>query len=591
MSSASIPQGTVTQLVSEFNQYGPTPAPAPIVHTQVTMASDLPAVPVSQEPVSTPQVTQSGPQPIDLRPHQVDHFRRVQSILPGFYFYIDGSEMGTGKTKIALATCVSTNLPFICFCPLGARKTWVREQTLHGVPCYNLPEVGGIMTYNCLAGTKGHQPKHGLLYRVDGSNGTEYHPTPLLIQLLQAGVLIFFDEAQKLKNTSLQAKAAKAIIRALYSHGGRSRAGLLSGSIMDKEEQATNFMRLVGFIESRNLYSKNRHRGVVLEGIQEIQNWARRANATAADQFMATHQFRASRKAAAQYVYEIFTEVIKPAVMSIMPRPEYDAVKDVKNGYYTLPAEDDVEYRQAVSSLAAAVRYNQRDQSVMITAESMGAVTSALVRLQNAKKRAAVRVIRERLQALPNVKVLFAADYYDVIDYLLQELRDYSPVELTGRLSEAVRSRNIDRFNEQNLNCRLMIMNPKVGGLSVDLHDPTGQFPREAYAMPGYSINDLHQWTGRFYRDGVKGYVKIRFFYGLSGARENSILAAIARKGAVMHRVHIEQGTIFPDEYDDEYEQELDGPEYEMVFDDDEVASTISGALNAMRNLVINTAQ
>src|SRR5665648_51643 len=217
--SSSPPTGTlgnVAQMASQFNQFGPTPAPAPIVHTEV---QQLPSAPPQQ---------QRTPVTLELRANQVDHFLRItKNILPNFYFYMDGSEMGTGKTPVGLAAAITTGLPILVFCPLGARKTWIRETLKYSVSCYNLPETGGIMTYDCLRSRKGYQPAHGLLHRVDTANGVEFQPTALLVQLLHAGVFIFFDECQKLKNNSDQNKAAKAIIRALYQVGGRSRVGLL----------------------------------------------------------------------------------------------------------------------------------------------------------------------------------------------------------------------------------------------------------------------------------------------------------------------------------------------------------------------------
>lgn len=516
-------------------------------------------------------------QQIVLRDYQVDHFRRTSAILDKFYFFIDGSEMGTGKTITTLAHAVTRQLPILVFCPLAARKTWIDNAARYGVKIYDLPKTGGVISYDSLRSRKERQPKHGLLIREEVEKGSpKFYATALFTQIVQNGVLLIFDECQKLKNTSDQYHAAKALIKQFYTIGGRSRVAFLSGTIMDKPEHAINFLRMIGFIDHRNLYSKI-HGEVRLEGIEDLLNWAQRINPQALQEFMTNNRFNPTRSDSPEYVFKLFVSVIKPSVMSIMPSLQLQ--KDIKNGYYFLDPEDEDEYRNAVSDLASATRYNPYTGMVFTTKENMGAITTALVRIQKAKVSAMIRVVREKMnepmfdangnQLIP--KFILFADYYDdVINRLLEELAEFNPLELTGRLSEDERNRNISLFQEPNANYRLLIGNPLVGGLSVNLHDTTGRFPRFMYIMPSYRINELHQATGRIARLGLVGKATIRFFYGLTrerDTRERSILNAMARKGAVLKRVHIEQGAKFPNEYENEYEEKTSSSSSSSVDD------------------------
>lgn len=535
------------------------------------------AVPQPQKPVLT------------LRPYQIEHYRRIMAILQKFYFFVDGSEMGRGKTFVAAAVALTMGVPVIVICPKTARATWVKVLTDYSVSVYNLPDTGGIITYESLRSTKNNQPKHGLLVREDGVEGVNFYATTTLAQIVKAGVLVIFDEFQKLKNNSDQHKAAKALLKQFYTQGGNSRFALLSGSAMDKEEHATNFLKLVGFIESRNLYSKIRGE-IRLDGIQELYGWARKIDPAGTDRYIAENPFRGTRNDAISYVFGLFTQVIKPGIMSTMPNAEYNGEKDVKNGYYVLDPDNEVAYRKACSDLAHSVRYNAAQGTVTMTKENMGAVTTALVNLQAAKQSTMARVGLEDLnKTFPTpsgeqryCKLILFADYYDTIDYLKEAFRQYNPVELTGRTSEAKRAEAVAAFQAPDYNCRVLIGNPLVGGLSVSLHDTTGLFPRVMYIMPNYRINECHQATGRIFRDGVVGRAKIRFFYGLSGSRENSVLNAIARKGQVMKEVHSEQGAKFPNEYEDEYEAEppAGSPELEpLVQEPDDVEVMIRDAM------------
>src|SRR3990170_8928238 len=266
--------------------------------------------------------------PIELRPHQVEHFDRVLDILKRFYFYIDGSKGGTGKTIIAGAAALAMQLPVIVICPVTVKAQWEEFLATYGVPYYSLDNVGAVFSYDMLRSRKGIPPKHGLLTREDRDKTTIFHVTPLWRDIVANGVMLILDECQKSKNLSGQNKACRALIREIYRQGGRSRIGLLSGTPIDKEEQVTNFVRMVGMVTARNLYSKVQGK-VRLEGVEELQTWARQAHPELAEPFIRDQPFYGTKGGATNYVYRLFVEVIRPKVMSIMPNP-LDQNKDIK---------------------------------------------------------------------------------------------------------------------------------------------------------------------------------------------------------------------------------------------------------------------
>ena len=494
---------------------------------------------------------------LELRPKQVEHYKTTSNILNKFYFYVDLSEMGGGKTYIAGAHAITRGLPLIVVCPVAARNNWLNVCATYGISLWDLTETGGVITYETLRSRKGCQPKHGLLRRDDSGETPQFYPTSLFQRIVEKGVLIIFDECQKLKNNGSQYRSAKALVRQLYAVGGNSRAGFLSGTAMDKPEHAVTFMRLTCFIEQRNLYSKIQGQ-VRLEGVEDLHVWANRINPQALTQFRLTNPFLSTQKGSVDYVFKLFVEVIKPGIISIMPSLQLD--KDIKNGYYVLDLESEQDYIRAIASLASAVRYNASTGAVVRTRENMGAITSSQIALQKAKMKAMARKAREHLTQDPNCKVILYTDYKEVINTLLQLLADFNPMELTGKIKEKRRNEVEALFQQPNNHHRLIVANPKVGGLSINLHDITGHFPRFTYMMPGYMINENHQATGRTARDGLIGKATIRFFYGLSGAKENGILTALSRKGEIMQKVHIEQGAKFPNEYEDEYEETSPSP-------------------------------
>lgn len=529
-------------------------------------------------------------QPIDIQPNQVQHYYKVLDILKRFYFYIDGSETGTGKTYIASAVAVTLGLPCIVICPKGARNTWRQVFLNHGITTYHITKHLGIITYETLRSRKGKQPKHGLLVRDDSGSHPKFYPTELWSNIIRNNVFLIFDEAQKLKNDSDQHKASSALIQQFYTltsgiYGTvtttpapqiKSRFALLSASLVDKPIQVINLLEMVGFIQ---------YGGTL--GVQDILNKASQIDPIATNQFIASTPLGSGAQGVIEYSYKLFVQVIRPAVMSTITKAPTTAIKDVRNGYYELTPQDQVLYNQAIGSLIKALKLRSRrgqlhealklivdpddpSRAVIQTelketkGKDLGEITTSLILIQRAKMNAMIRVARQILSlkftyqgSVITPKLILFADYYQVIDYLLQNLREYNPVELTGRISEDQRNANIAAFQQPNDQTRLLIGNPVVGGLSVNLHDTTGLFPRFMFVMPGHRVNELVQASGRIFRFKTKGVAIVRFFYGKSNMRESSVLDIMARKGETLEEVHAEQGVVFPNDYPEEDESQL----------------------------------
>lgn len=505
-------------------------------------------------------------EPIILQEHQKDHVQRLLDIVGWNYFYVDGSEMGTGKTIVSLYIAQTLGLPIIVFCPLVARMTWLIEREKYGIPIYPLPgKYGGVVTYDTLRGiAKKSKLEHGLLTmsevetKKNGTTVVKYSATPFLRKIIREGVLFVFDEAQKVKNNTNQHRAVKAILDEMRGTDGLiSRAGFLSGTIADKPVHVANLLECVSMLG----YTED-------DMVLTLMNWGKANNPVGLERFMFKRiPVPTRREDREKYLYKFFLDVVKPVVMSIMPSLKLP--KDIKNGYFIIDPRDAEAYEVALAELefAVTIRADPRETTIIMTQ-----VTGALIALQKAKYRTMIRVAKKTLETPMyddkgnklTPKVILYVDYMHIVDALIRELKDYNPVELTGRVKEDDRRARVQLFNAPNSNCRVLVANPVVGGMSINLHDTTGLYPRYMYIMPGFLVNELHQATGRIYRVGYKGKAIVRFFYikGYDG-RETRIMDAMARKGAVLGSVHREQGALFPNEYQDE--EEVD-PELEAEY-------------------------
>lgn len=89
-----------------------------------------------------------------LRPSQTDHYNRILECLQRFYFYIDGSEPGTGKTHVTCKIARDSGLTMVVLCPSTAKVTWIDAFRDYSMAYWNLPVTGGIITYETFRSTK-----------------------------------------------------------------------------------------------------------------------------------------------------------------------------------------------------------------------------------------------------------------------------------------------------------------------------------------------------------------------------------------------------------------------------------------------------
>ena len=492
-----------------------------------------------------------------LKDYQIPHVEKIKRILHNTHCAFDMSMMGTGKTFTTSELCLQCKFTcLIAVCPTTVESRWHHMRD-YGIPIYD------VVSYQSLRSTKGHQPKHGLLERYDiikDDGGEDYYfkVTPRFEELVKQGVLVVFDEAQNVKNKSVQAEACKTLASYILSQTGRSRFMLLSGSPIDKEEHAINIMQLMGFIRSHRLfiYHKESDR-LELRGAQELVDYCNSVNRELTTTVLLETPFLP--KNVRHVCYLLFQRVLKPNITSAMPPPPTNVPIDCKNGYYRMADPDSNDYLSAIEELHHVFKYNESRGTVNVEGENLGAITNALMQVERPKVHTFARKAIEDLEANPNCKVGIFVNYKITLKLIAELLAKYRPLILQGNVPKKKREPIIEKFQAPNTEYRVLISNLKVASTGIDLDDKVGIYPRICYASPSYLISDLHQLTRRFLRMDTKSVAKIRFVYGSCGRRETSILNALALKSTVLKETletQASHGIVFPGEYEEEVEIE-----------------------------------
>lgn len=518
-------------------------------------------------------------QPIRLLPTQVDHVERLTRIFDTSMFAFDFSMMGAGKTFSSSYIALNSRFAFkhvIVIAPVSVQSKWMDMQKRYGVP------VAHNLSYSSLRSVKHHQPKHGLLHRRDyihpvrntltgmttDTERVEFTASDELTRLLEEGTLLVIDEMQNVKNLGSQFDAAQALIKALrvnFETGSRrSRLIMMSASPIDRPEQVIHLYRILGIMASDRITQYNiRTNRTEWVGAREIEDECHKLNADQTRQIRYRHpnidNGRALRDTGVRsYLYDLFQEVLKPALSSTMLPPETVAQIYKYNACYEVQDRADRQLlAQAIAKLGDAAGYNDETNTVDYmhagnAAEALRAISTAMLQIETAKINTFVRVAREALEADPHRKVVICVNYSSTVHDLVERLAAFRPLLLDGSIPVGKRGEVIHQFQQPTAERRLLIGNVSVCSTGIDLDDKDGAYPRLALISPNFSTITLYQLGHRFLRADTKSDATIHFLFGKQ-AVELHILNALAHKSAVMKETTQEQaeyGIVFPGEYE-----------------------------------------
>jgi len=318
-------------------------------------------------------------------------------------------------------------------------------------------------------------------------------------------------------------------------------------------------MQMMGIIRHPKLYVYNSEENLLkLFGTQELINFCKFVNKEKTEDFL--RRVRFEKDSVRHNCYLLFQQIVKPSITASMPPPKLKVDIDCKNGYYNIFNEDDeLSLRKAIASLNIATRYNESSNSVDIQMDSMGSITRALMKIEDAKINTFIRIGKETLMKHKNSKIGIFVNYSSSLEKLEVAFQDFNPIVLHGKIPTMKRQKLIDEFQKFDLSRRVILSNLQVCSTGVDLDDqsPDGSFPRYAFASPNYVILNLHQLTRRFLRMDSKSNSVFRFVYGKCDKRETSILNALAQKTNVMKEtleLQTEHQILFPGEYSEDIE-------------------------------------
>jgi len=490
---------------------------------------------------------------LTLSPGQSEIVRQSSEALDSFPVAVNMTIMGGGKTYMAGALALCRGLKLFVVGPANTIESWGRFARENDI------ELADVVSYESLRSTKGRQPRHGWLTRTDwreeGAKAT-FAATEAFRDLLDEGILLVLDEMHKVKNSVDQYQACLGLLREIHQHH-KSRAYLLSASQQNTKEQAVNLLYLLGFVKQEALLEMRGGRAQptgLAELIERCSLISREVTSAIVKDFAVV---RITFDTAATIAFELYVQVIQPVVSFSLSSDEINILseKDVANKFYNIEEEEDrIRLLTAVKKLSSFYCYDEASREAKN--DGMGRLTSVMVDVELALVNTFARLARADLENEEG-KVILSLNYRQNVERLGALLKEYNPLILTGQCKAEKRLNVLAKFQADNGERRLLICTTKTGGESFDLDDKTGLWPRRMYISPCYSIQTLHQATGRIYRTGTKSTAYTRLVYAACAKELFHILDSLSRQSEIMSRIlpqQVRDGVLFPGQYPEEYE-------------------------------------
>lgn len=503
---------------------------------------------------------------VRLDADQQPHFNRVVAIaLRRVHGHaIDTSQPGTGKTYILFAVAMYLGMAVFALTPKTVKSKWRTVAAEFGVPLLY------VETYETFRGRAHHALSHPYLVRHDVSSSndagdvsiaTTFEATQVLRDLIASQrVLFVFDEVQKIKDPKADVtQACHALAAAIPLDSASARAMCLSRTAIEKTKFSESILRMCGVLRGPLYTYVASFGGGATVGTPEWHAMVERARAADADHTaMILSHHRLLRAAGFRHVaWLLFRDVFRPWLVSEMPRHALTSVRmDVANGFYTFDAATEQLISFELDAIARCLHLerNAAGRDVVDMA-GMALATPHMMELQRLKTPMFAALTRWYLAVVPNARVILFVTFKCVAAALMSLLTDLAPALLNGDCNERQRDESMARFQDPSSDCRVIISNPRVGGVGIDLDDKTGTAPRAMFLMPDFNINDLIQaiWRGmrRSTRQADPDVVALfaRFVYTNTpnGAEELRILQLLHEKASVINQTLAEQDeNLFP---------------------------------------------
>lgn len=463
--------------------------------------------------------------------YQKEHFNKLKQIIKENKIYIDYSNPGLGKTFIAIKLAQYFKSSLFIISPKSIIPKWKKEAKNYNI---NIIWIG---TYQMFTGTI-NGISHPYLDIEDniieyGKNQQEmikkdrFFITDKLINLLKLKKILFiFDEMQDTTNYNTYFYAVYTMINSIIEYPN-AMVGLLSGSMFNKISQVQNIFKLLGIMKSTFLI-ENKNKKI---GFDEIINYTSKINLELTNKLINENLIEETIKKLIEssnyIIFNLFIKIILPKFGSSMSSLKIKGISmKAYHGFFNLNYEQFNNLKLAYKNLEEIIPFINTNKNninyTLIDNNNFGNFQPSLMAIEAAKIPIFARLTKNfinigKLEKKPRKIVIFLMYINTSIIPLKKNLTSegYKVITMTGIDSEISRDLKIKKFQDDNSEFDIIILQMKVGSRGIDLDDKTGKRPRVVLINPStFEFEKLVQAQSRVYRQSTLSSPLIYFIFG-----------------------------------------------------------------------------
>lgn len=423
------------------------------------------------------------------------------------------SVMGSGKTYVAAAVLSALGLPTLVVAPKISLTQWKRAAQHFG-DSFSVVNYEQLRYGNTPFGTwqNGRPPERSereiftcqsCQTVLDPANLAPCYAHHLGIHCIQTKVkphrygrftfnpqvkAICFDECHRCANDSLNADLLIAA----------ARHGVVTLGLSATIGNSPLHFRALGYV-------------LGLHGLTNYESWARKFGCGRIQGIKGFH-WLAPQEDRAEIMLRIRGQIIPDRGIRLTERdiPNFPSC-EILAELYDLPKDDTAELDKLQREVAVSLSALQQRQMDDVAPDmALTRILRARQRIELLKVPCASELGKDASEK--GFSIVWFVNFRGTVSELLERHPDALVIDGSPE-SVKQRQANVDRF--QSNQCRKLIVNNEVGGVSLSLQDLDGQHPRLGLVFPPQSAVTFRQLVGRLPRDG-----------GLSPARYRVLFAA-----------------------------------------------------------------
>lgn len=420
-----------------------------------------------------------------LRSWQIESVELLVSAINKWNGAINGSEMGTGKTYVAIGAVRDLNANFVIVCPKAVISQWKNVVEKH----FGLKDKCiGIINYELLIRGKTESDIASYVKR-RSTNREEF------VWKLPKNSIIIWDEAHKLKNWKTQnSKTCMTAFKQGY------RQIFLSASIATTPLE----LRTIGTCLKMFKSSKEYYQFLTDNGCYKGR-WGM--------------EFNNSKTVLKKIHSNLFDKRgVRLRRDSILDFPECEIEIEPYNMDEESTKRINQIYEEMHQELKKIEKKSDNDAENELTIRLRSREKSEMIKIPLIQE-----MVEEAIES--GMSVVVFLNFSASIDALAERLNTRCIFD--GRIGDKAREQNKKNFQ---LNTeRVILINSSAGGVGLSIGDETGEYPRIALISPDDSAFKMKQVQGRIWRENSKSKSIQRFIF-VSGTIEEIVANNVKQK-------------------------------------------------------------